>query len=88
MQSGVTTFLLGFKNHPQNVPLLTPKLHNGAIFQLSRNLTGMFLLYSVEGREGRRAARLGESSMESRRRSERSLSMHGRRSGDQNLPRM
>ena len=31
--SGVKTFLLSFKNHSQNVLLLTPKLHCGTIFQ-------------------------------------------------------
>ena len=34
VQSCVNLFLLSFENHSQNVPLPTPKLYYGAIFQL------------------------------------------------------
>ena len=33
VQSCVKTFWLSSNKHPQNVPLLTPKLHHGTIFQ-------------------------------------------------------
>ena len=35
LQSCVTTFLPSFESQPQNVPLLSPKLHYGAMFQIA-----------------------------------------------------
>ena len=46
-QSCVKTFLLSYENHSKNVPLPTPKLHNGAIFQQAIPETGQECLYTT-----------------------------------------
>ena len=47
LQSCVKTFLLSSENCPQNVPLLTPKLHFGAIFQPSVPKTWQECFYTT-----------------------------------------
>ena len=51
LQSCVNTFLLSSENHPQNVPLPTPKMHYDTTFQqaIPQNLAGLFLYFSVLG---------------------------------------
>ena len=47
VQSCVKTFLLSSENHPQNVPLPTPKMHYDAIFQpaITKTWHGCFYTY-------------------------------------------